>query len=122
MTTIMAVDDSQTMLNMVRQTLEAGGYQVIVAADGQEGLQKLNETPVQLIITDINMPVMDGLSFIKEIRKSDQETPILTLTTESEDIMQKKGHDAGANGWIIKPFRPAQLLDIIKQILTPPHS
>lgn len=118
-TTIIAIDDSETMLSMIKQTLEMGGYSVILAKDGQEGLDKFKESKdqLQLVITDINMPIMDGITLIHEIRKIDQDIPILTLTTESEDQMKQKGYEAGANGWIVKPFRPAQFLDIIKQIL-----
>jgi two-component system chemotaxis response regulator CheY len=103
---------------MIKQTLEMGGYAVVTAKDGKEGLQKFNENELDLVITDINMPVMDGITFIKELRKINKEMPVLTLTTESEDAMKQKGFDAGANGWIVKPFRPAQFLDIVKQILS----
>jgi two-component system chemotaxis response regulator CheY len=117
---IIAIDDSETMLSMIKQTLEMGGYTVILARDGQEGLTmyKENKDSLDLVVTDINMPVMDGITLIQEIRKIDTDVPILTLTTESEDGMKQKGYEAGANGWIVKPFRPAQFLDIIKQILT----
>ncbi len=118
--TIIAVDDSETMLSMIKQTLEMGGYNVILGRDGKDGLAKFqeNKDTIELVITDINMPVMDGITLIKEIRKLDADIPILTLTTESEDGMKQKGYDAGANGWIVKPFRPAQFLDIIKQVLS----
>jgi len=116
--TILAVDDSETMQNMVRQTLELGGYKVIIAKNGREGLERfLENSGVAAVVTDINMPVMDGISLIAEIRKVNKEVPILTLTTESEDDMKKKGSQAGANGWVVKPFRPAQFLDIMKQLL-----
>ena len=115
---VLAVDDSETMLNMVKQTLEMGGYEVVVGKDGQEGLVRFKENSVDLIITDVNMPVMDGITFIKEIRKINQDIPVITLTTESEDEMKQKGFDAGANGWIVKPFRPAQFLDIVKQVVS----
>jgi two-component system, chemotaxis family, chemotaxis protein CheY len=120
MATILAVDDSETMLSMIKQTLEMGGYSVLLARDGKDGLSKFqeNKSNLQLIITDINMPVMDGITLIQELRKLDKEIPILTLTTESEDGMKQKGYEAGANGWIVKPFRPAQFLDIIKQVLS----
>lgn len=116
---IIAIDDSETMLSMIKQTLEMGGYTVILARDGQEGLTMYrdNKDSLDLVVTDINMPVMDGITLIQEIRKIDADVPILTLTTESEDGMKQKGYEAGANGWIVKPFRPAQFLDIIKQIL-----
>jgi len=115
---VLAIDDSETMLSMIKQTLEMGGYGVVVAKDGKDGIAKFKENEVQLIITDINMPVMDGITFIKELRKINADIPILTLTTESEDAMKQKGFEAGANGWIVKPFRPAQFLDIVKQILS----
>ncbi|PJZ69487.1 two-component system response regulator [Leptospira perolatii] len=114
---VLAVDDSATMRSLVQQTLGMGGYDVVLASDGKEGIEKFGADSVDLVITDINMPIMDGISFIKEVRKINLEIPILTLTTESEDGMKQKGAEAGANGWIIKPFRPAQFLDIIKQIL-----
>ncbi len=114
---ILAVDDSATMRSLVQQTLGLGGYDVILAFDGKDGIEKFGSDSVDLVITDINMPVMDGITFIREVRKRNQEVPILTLTTESEDGMKQKGAEAGANGWIIKPFRPAQFLDIIKQVL-----
>lgn len=118
-TTILAIDDSETMRDMVQQTLEMGEYEVILANDGQEGLEKFKQnSEIGLIITDINMPVMDGITLIKEIRNLSKEIPILTLTTESEDNMKNEGARAGANGWIVKPMRPAQLLDIIEQILS----
>jgi len=116
--TILAVDDSKTMQDFVKQALELGGYQVVLAADGKEGLQRFQENKIDAVVTDINMPVMDGLTFIVELRKTNTDVPIVTLTTESEDAMKKKGADAGANGWIVKPFRPAQFLDIIKQLLS----
>lgn len=114
---VLAVDDSETMRNMVKQTLEIAGYEVILAEDGTDAVEKYKDDSFDLIITDINMPLMDGITFIKEIRKVDDAIPILTLTTESEEEMKQKGRDAGADGWIVKPFRPAQFLDIIKQIL-----
>jgi two-component system, chemotaxis family, chemotaxis protein CheY len=118
MQTILAVDDSETMRQMVKMTLQAGNYQVVLAEDGEEGLTKfLNTTGVDLIITDINMPKMDGLGLIKAIRSHNATIPILALTTESEDKMRKQGAEAGANGWLVKPFKPAQFIDIIRQIL-----
>ncbi|TGK09038.1 response regulator [Leptospira fluminis] len=114
---ILAVDDSATMRSLVQQTLGMGGYEVVLAQDGKDGIEKFSLGPVDLVITDINMPIMDGITFIKELRKIDQNVPILTLTTESEDSMKQSGAAAGANGWIIKPFRPVQFLDIIKQVL-----
>jgi two-component system, chemotaxis family, chemotaxis protein CheY len=115
---ILAVDDSDTMREMVKETLEIGGYEVVLAVDGLDGVKKFNENSnLSLVIADINMPNMNGIEMIKEIRKINTEVPILTLTTESEDQMKQRGKDAGADGWIVKPFRPPQFLDIIKQIL-----
>ncbi|EPG75498.1 response regulator receiver domain protein [Leptospira fainei serovar Hurstbridge str. BUT 6] len=114
---ILAVDDSATMRSLVQQTLGMGGYDVLLASDGKEGIEKFGEGPFDLVITDINMPVMDGITFIRELRKIDTKVPILTLTTESEESMKQNGAAAGANGWIVKPFRPIQFLDIIKQVL-----
>jgi two-component system, chemotaxis family, chemotaxis protein CheY len=118
MQTILAVDDSETMRQMVKMTLQAGNYQVVLASDGEEGLSKfLSSTAVDLVITDINMPKLDGIGLIKEIRSRNSSVPILALTTESEDTMRKKGAEAGANGWMVKPFKPAQFIDIVRQIL-----
>ena len=114
---ILAVDDSATMRSLVQQTLGIGGYEVTLASDGKEGIDKFGDSSFDLVITDINMPVMDGLTFIRELRKRNTDIPILTLTTESEENIKQKGAEAGANGWIIKPYRPAQFLDIIKKVL-----
>ncbi|MCE9500335.1 MAG: response regulator [Leptospira sp.] len=115
--TILAVDDSVTMREMVKQILDLGGYDSVFANDGMEGLEKFNTITADLVITDINMPRMDGITFIREIRKINTDVPILTLTTESESGIMKEGQMAGANGWVVKPFRPAQFLDIVKQII-----
>ncbi|MFO1469877.1 MAG: response regulator [Turneriella sp.] len=118
MATILAVDDSETMRQMVKLTLMAGNHKVVLADDGEDGLSKyLSTTNFDLVITDINMPKMDGIGLIKEIRSRNNTIPILALTTESEDGMRKKGADAGANGWLVKPFKPAQFMDIVRQIL-----
>ncbi|MBW7858527.1 MAG: response regulator [Leptonema sp. (in: Bacteria)] len=114
---ILAVDDSATMRDMVKDTLETGGYQVSLAEDGQQGVDTFKADKFDLVIADINMPVMDGITMISEIRKLNKEVPIITLTTEAEESMKQKGRAAGADGWIVKPFRPGQFLDIIKQIL-----
>ncbi len=115
--TILAVDDSETIQNMVRDTLEAGGYKVILAENGALGLDAFRNHEVDAVVTDVNMPVMDGITLTREIRQLDEEIPILTLTTESEEDMKLQGADAGANGWVVKPFRPAQFLDLLKQLL-----
>lgn len=114
---ILAVDDSQTMRDVVKDTLESAGYKVTVAENGKDGVEKFKTNQIDLVIADINMPIMDGITMIKEIRKLDPKVPIITLTTESEEAKKQEGRAAGADGWIVKPFRPAQFLDIIKQIL-----
>ncbi len=114
---ILAVDDSPMMRQMVKQTLEEGGFQAVMAADGEEGLQLFRGGGFDAVITDINMPVMDGITFIIELRRLNQEVPVITLTTEAEDDMKKKGQDAGANGWMVKPMEPEQLIDVLNQIL-----
>ncbi len=114
---VMAVDDSETMRMMMQQTLEMGEYDIVLAEDGVDALEKFKKKPVDLIITDVNMPVMDGITFIREVRKLNANVPILTLTTETEEELKRQGADAGANGWVVKPLRPAQMLDLISQIL-----
>lgn len=118
MPTVLAVDDSETMRQMVKMTLQAGNYQVVLAVDGEDGLKQFtSRTDIDLVITDINMPKMDGIGLIREIRARNKDVPILALTTESEDGMRKKGAEAGANGWLVKPFKPAQFIDVVRQII-----
>lgn len=114
---ILTVDDSEPMRKMLGIVLKAGGYDVVSAGDGAEGLQLFQNSPVDLIITDINMPVMDGIEFIRQIRLVSPDVPIVALTTESEDAMRRRGHEAGANGWVVKPFKPQPLLDYLRQLL-----
>jgi two-component system chemotaxis response regulator CheY len=118
MQTVLAVDDSETMRQMVKMTLQAGKYNVILASDGEEALHTfLSTTGVDLVVTDINMPKLDGIGLIKAIRERNKDVPILALTTESEDNMRKKGAEAGANGWMTKPFKPAQFIEVVRRIL-----
>ncbi len=118
MQTVLAVDDSETMRQMVKMTLQTGNYQVVLAGDGEEGLSKFISThDVDLVVTDINMPKMDGIGLIREIRLRNKEVPILALTTESEDAMRKQGEAAGANGWMTKPFKPAQFMEVVHRII-----
>ena len=114
---ILALDDSMVMTRMINQALVSGGYTVYQAKNGQEGFNFFvdNRARIDLLITDINMPVMDGISFIKKVRLLDDDIPILVLTSEADDIMKQKGLDAGADGWIIKPFERGQFLDIVRQ-------
>jgi two-component system chemotaxis response regulator CheY len=113
--TILAVDDSSSLRQMVAFSLKAAGYNVIEAVDGQDGLDKARD----LVLTDQNMPRMDGLSLIKLLRELPDyaKTPILMLTTESSDEMKQKGRAAGANGWLVKPFDPQRLIEVVKKVI-----
>jgi two-component system chemotaxis response regulator CheY len=117
--TILAVDDSGSLRQMVAFSLKAAGYQVIEAVDGQDGLEKAKIQVVDLVLTDQNMPRMDGLTLIKSLRAmpSYQRVPILMLTTESSDEMKAKGRAAGANGWLVKPFDPQKLTEVVKKVI-----
>jgi two-component system chemotaxis response regulator CheY len=117
--TILAVDDSGSLRQMVAFSLKAAGYQVIEAVDGQDGLEKAKNQVVDLVLTDQNMPRMDGLTLIKSLRAlpSYQRVPILMLTTESSDDMKAKGRAAGANGWLVKPFDPQKLTEVVKKVI-----
>lgn len=119
MTTILAVDDSASMRQMVTFTLKGAGYDVVEACDGKEALEKAKAQQFNLVISDVNMPVMDGISLIKELRALTEYkfTPLLMLTTESGDDKKVQGKSAGATGWIVKPFNPDQLLATIKKVL-----
>lgn len=119
--TILAIDDSTSIRQMVAFTLKSAGYSVIEAADGQEGLAKANANAgnINLILTDQNMPVMDGLTLIKTLRGLPPfvTIPILMLTTESSDAMKMQGKAAGATGWLVKPFDPHKLLEVVKKVI-----
>lgn len=118
MQTVLAVDDSETMRQMVKMTLQTSSYNLILACDGEEALNTfMSATGVDLVVTDINMPKLDGLGLIKAIRERNQDVSILALTTESEDNMRKKGAEAAANGWLTKPFKPAQFIEVVKRIV-----
>ncbi len=117
--TILAVDDSGSLRQMVAFSLKAAGYDVVQAVDGQDGLDKAKERTVDLVLTDQNMPIMDGLTLIKNLRElsSYQKVPILMLTTESSDEMKAKGKAAGANGWLVKPFDPKRLIEVVQKVI-----
>ena len=117
--TILAVDDSPSIRNMVAFTLKSAGYEVVEAVDGQDGLEKAKARRVNLILTDQNMPRMDGLTLVKNLRAlPDYKTaPILILTTESSDDMKSKGRAAGATGWLVKPYDPPRLLEVVKKVI-----
>ena len=117
--TILAVDDSASLRQMVAFTLKGAGYDVVEAADGQDGLNKAKAKTVDLVLTDQNMPNMDGLTLIKSLRAlpSYKTAPILMLTTEAGDAMKAQGKAAGATGWLVKPFDPAKLLEVVKKVI-----
>ncbi|TAJ30968.1 MAG: response regulator [Nitrospirae bacterium] len=118
--TILIVDDSATMRQMVSFTLTGAGFDVVEAGDGQEAVGKLNAgAKPNLVITDLNMPKMDGISFIKAVRgmAGFKFTPVLMLTTESDENKKKEGQAAGATGWIVKPFKPEQMLQVIAKVM-----
>jgi len=119
MPVILAVDDSPSMRKMVSFTLTGAGYQVVEAVDGQDAYEKAQNQSFDLVLTDQNMPRMDGLGLTRKLRDHPQfkTTPILMLTTESSDLMKQAGRSAGATGWLVKPFDPAKLLDVIKKVI-----
>jgi two-component system chemotaxis response regulator CheY len=118
---ILIVDDSVSMRGMVRSALTAGSFNVIEAANGGDALATLDRHGVDLIITDVNMPGMDGISLVKHIRQraGNKFTPVLILTTESGAEMKQAGRAAGATGWIVKPFSPQQLVQLVAKVLPP---
>ena len=116
---IMTADDSASVRQMVSFTLKQASYEVIEAVDGQDALNKIEATPVNMLITDLNMPNMDGIELIKKVRamQKNKFIPIILLTTESQATKKQEGKAAGATGWIVKPFKPEQLLAVIKKVL-----
>jgi len=119
MASILVVDDSASLRNMVTFTLKQEGYQVVEAGDGKEALDKAKTGRFDLVLTDVNMPVMDGITFCTELRKlpAFKFTPVLVLTTESSPEMKQRGKAAGATGWLVKPFNPEKLLSTIKRVV-----
>ena len=117
--TILAVDDSPSIRQMVAFTLKGAGYEVTEAVDGQYGLNKSKAKPFNLVLTDQNMPQMDGITLIKSLRSLPQykSVPILVLTTEAGDAMKTQGRAAGATGWLVKPFDPQKLMDVVKKVI-----
>jgi two-component system chemotaxis response regulator CheY len=117
--TIMTVDDSASVRQMVSFTLKDAGYQVLEAVDGADAVNRLNGIPVHMVITDLNMPNLDGIGLIRALRAhaAYRFIPIVMLTTESQDTKKQEGKAAGATGWIVKPFKPEQLLAVVKKVL-----
>jgi two-component system chemotaxis response regulator CheY len=116
---ILTVDDSSSVRQMIRLTLTGAGYGVHEAGDGAEGLAKARAGAMDLIVTDLNMPVMNGLGLIRELRKLPAYcgVPVVFLTTESDAELKQQARAAGATGWITKPFQQEQLLSIVKKVL-----
>jgi two-component system chemotaxis response regulator CheY len=115
---ILTVDDSTSMRQMVKATLQSAGYGVVEAADGQEALEFARANAVDLVISDVNMPRMDGITLVSQLRSLPgyRLTPLLLLTTESSQEKKQEGKRAGATGWIVKPFNPAQLLTTLSRL------
>jgi two-component system chemotaxis response regulator CheY len=118
---ILVVEDSPSMRKLVRDTLESAGYEVWESSDGREGLHVLPEVHPDLVITDVNMPELDGIGFVREMRtQADHRlTPVVILTTESSDEMKQAGRSAGATAWMVKPFVAGQLLKLVQRVLRP---
>ncbi|MDB6444862.1 MULTISPECIES: response regulator [Pseudomonas] len=118
---VLVVDDSASVRQVVGIALKSAGYDVIEASDGKDALGKLNGQKVHLIISDVNMPNMDGITFVKEVKKlaSYKFTPIIMLTTESQEAKKQEGQAAGAKAWVVKPFQPAQMLAAVSKLILP---
>jgi two-component system chemotaxis response regulator CheY len=115
---VMTVDDSATVRQVLQMTLEGAGYEVLQAVDGVDALRKLSSESVDMLVTDLNMPNMDGIALIKEVRQDpgNRFMPIVMLTTESQPEKKEEGKQAGASGWIVKPFKPEQLLAVVRMV------
>lgn len=119
--TILIVDDSASLRQVVGIALKGAGYDVIEASDGRAALAKLDGTKVHLVISDVNMPNMDGITFVKEMKKLPgyRFTPVIMLTTESQEEKKREGQAAGAKAWVVKPFQPAQMLAAVAKLVMP---
>lgn len=119
--TIMIVDDSDSVREVIGITLRGAGYEVLQGRDGKDALSKLNGVKVHLIVSDVNMPNMDGISFVKEVKAMPtyKFTPIIMLTTESADEKKREGQAAGAKAWVVKPFKPEVLLNAVQKLILP---
>jgi two-component system chemotaxis response regulator CheY len=116
---IMTVDDSASVRQMVSFTLKQAGYEVVEAIDGKDALSKLDGSGIHMVLTDLNMPNLDGTGLIKAVRahQSYRFIPIIMLTTESQESRKLEGKQAGATGWIVKPFNPEQLVAVVRKVL-----
>ena len=119
--TILIVDDSSSLRQVVSITLKGAGYDIIEGCDGRDALSKLNGQKVHLIISDVNMPNMDGITFVTEAKKlpAYKFTPVIMLTTEAGEAKKQAGQAAGAKAWVVKPFQPAQMLNAVSKLILP---
>ena len=119
--TILVVDDSAAVRQVVGIALKAAGYEVVEGVDGKDALIKLDGRKIHLIISDVNMPNMDGITFVKEVKQlpSYKFTPIIMLTTESQESKKQEGQMAGAKAWVVKPFKPEQMLAAVSKLVLP---
>ncbi len=119
--TIMIVDDSASLRQVVAIALKGGGYDVLEACDGRDALAKMTGQKINLIISDVNMPNMDGITFVKQVKQlpNYKFTPIIMLTTESQEGKKQEGQAAGAKAWVVKPFKPEQMLSAVSKLVLP---
>lgn len=121
MATILVVDDSASLRQVVSIALKGAGYDVIEAGDGKQALSKLDGTKINLVVSDVNMPIMDGLTFVTEMKKLPKYkfTPVIMLTTEAGSDMKERGRAAGVKAWVVKPFKPDQMLVAVSKLILP---
>lgn len=119
--TILIVDDSVSIRQVVAMTLKGAGYDVVDACDGKDALSKLDGRKIHLVISDVNMPNMDGITFVKQMKTLPlyKFTPVIMLTTEAGDAKKAEGQAAGAKAWVVKPFQPAQMLTAVSKLILP---
>ena len=119
--TILIVDDSPSLRQIVAMTLKGAGFDIIEAGDGKIALSKLDGKKIHLVISDVNMPNMDGITFVQEMKKlaAYKFTPVIMLTTESQEAKKREGQAAGAKAWMVKPFQPAQMLAAVTKLILP---
>ena len=119
--TILIVDDSASLRQVVSIALKGAGYDVIEAGDGKDGISKLDGRKINLIVSDVNMPNMDGISMVKQIKQMPNYkfTPVIMLTTENQQSTMQQGKEAGVKAWMVKPFKPEQMLDAVSKLIMP---
>lgn len=117
--TVMIVDDSASLRQVVNMALRSAGYEVLEACDGRDALSKLTGQRVHLVISDVNMPNMDGITFVRELKKLEpyKFTPVIMLTTEAQEGKKQEGQVAGAKAWVVKPFQPQQMLSAVSKLI-----